>query len=363
MYLYFKVYPTEPSSNAASVGLLSLTFDVEIQVVQQAILLTMIVARWMLPKAKLTRDELSQLLLLYLGLAADIADFFAIFEIDGMNEAYRQDFVYTVLAVWTWSLLQFTIPLTATANFTRKDKENTADHVDLDKLVEFDHFLYNSLGEKEKKNYMKDYEKRLKKKDEEILKREKARIKAEQKRRSEKRKQEEGKPKSGKFFRNTDAWSIWFMVLMQDGPFLTVRLYAIIALRAYSFGIFYFTVKNAIIIILQMYRFIILMKDKSEKEKKEQEKALKDHQAALQPKLAKSRNGVPSLEDSRNGHVRNLPSPFYGSDDGRSSRGFLNGRSLTLEPQNSRNRPRTQIPNKPRQNGHSTGNLNYGYLP
>jgi hypothetical protein len=44
-------------------------------------MLILIIGRWMLPKGDLTRDELSQLLLCYIGTAADIIEFFDSFKV------------------------------------------------------------------------------------------------------------------------------------------------------------------------------------------------------------------------------------------------------------------------------------------
>lgn len=66
----------------------------------------------MLPKGDLTRDQLSQLLLVYIGTAADIIEFFDSFKDDTI--AKEQLLVWLTLGIWSWSLLQFTIVLSAT---------------------------------------------------------------------------------------------------------------------------------------------------------------------------------------------------------------------------------------------------------
>ena len=40
----------------------------------QTVLVVLVLGRWLLPKGKLTRDQFSQLMLVYLGMAADIAE-------------------------------------------------------------------------------------------------------------------------------------------------------------------------------------------------------------------------------------------------------------------------------------------------
>lgn len=52
-----------------------------ITLIEQFLMLILIIGRWMLPKGDLTRDELSQLLLVYIGTAADIIEFFDSFKV------------------------------------------------------------------------------------------------------------------------------------------------------------------------------------------------------------------------------------------------------------------------------------------
>ena len=75
-------------------------------------MLILIIGRWMLPKGDLTRDQLSQLLLVYIGTAADIIEFFDSIKAEEVNT--NQIFCLLVLSIWSWSLLQFTFVLTAT---------------------------------------------------------------------------------------------------------------------------------------------------------------------------------------------------------------------------------------------------------
>ena len=50
-----------------------------VRLLEQILLLILILGRWLLPKGKLTHDQLSQLLLVYIGTAADIVEFFEAF--------------------------------------------------------------------------------------------------------------------------------------------------------------------------------------------------------------------------------------------------------------------------------------------
>jgi len=57
-----------------------------VRTLEQILLLILILGRWMLPKGKLTHDQLSQLLLVYIGTAADIVEFFEAFNEEKVNK-------------------------------------------------------------------------------------------------------------------------------------------------------------------------------------------------------------------------------------------------------------------------------------
>ncbi|RZB38981.1 transmembrane protein 26, partial [Asbolus verrucosus] len=59
-----------------------LSTETWITLIEQFLMLILIIGRWMLPKGDLTRDQLSQLLLVYIGTAADIIEFFDSFKDD-----------------------------------------------------------------------------------------------------------------------------------------------------------------------------------------------------------------------------------------------------------------------------------------
>ncbi|KAK3581793.1 hypothetical protein CHS0354_025997 [Potamilus streckersoni] len=105
------------SVNIEALGLeitipLSLTSDLWLRVLEQFLLLMLIIGRWLLPKGSISHDELSQLLLVYVGTAADIVEFFEAF--NEQEVRYNRLLCYLVLGFWTLSLFQFTLVLTAT---------------------------------------------------------------------------------------------------------------------------------------------------------------------------------------------------------------------------------------------------------
>ena len=64
---------------------LALPSDLWLRVLEQFLLLMLIVGRWLLPKGALSHDQLSQLLLVYVGTAADIVEFFEAFNEDKVS--------------------------------------------------------------------------------------------------------------------------------------------------------------------------------------------------------------------------------------------------------------------------------------
>ena len=59
--------------------------DTLVMLIEQALMLILIIGRWMLPKGDLTRDQLAQLLLVFIGTAADILEFFDSFKVSLLN--------------------------------------------------------------------------------------------------------------------------------------------------------------------------------------------------------------------------------------------------------------------------------------
>ncbi|VDO72874.1 unnamed protein product [Schistosoma margrebowiei] len=98
-------------SSPTSLQLHNFSLKERIRILEQLLLLSVIVGRWLMPREGLTRDQLSQLLLINIGTAADILELFEAFN---EQEVRRNDFLRTViLSLWQASLLQFCFNKTA----------------------------------------------------------------------------------------------------------------------------------------------------------------------------------------------------------------------------------------------------------
>ncbi|XP_037870119.1 transmembrane protein 26 [Bombyx mori] len=164
--------------------------DMWVTVIEQFLMLTLIVGRWLLPKGDLTRDQLSQLLLVYIGTAADIIEFFDSFKDEKV--ASEKLLVLLTLGIWSWSLVQFTVVLTATKSRKSRGAGNRSD--------------MNSRA----------------------------------------------------CCCTIEVCAIMMNIALQDAPFLVFRLLIICYYKIINYMNIFFTCKNTLVILLQMYRLYVL---------------------------------------------------------------------------------------------------------
>eukprot|EP00093_Oithona_nana_P001307 01307.XXX_946_1710_1 [CDS] Oithona nana genome sequencing. len=178
------------------------------RILEQIVLLVLILGRWLLPKAGLSRDQFSQLMVVYLGAAADIAEIFESFR--ESKVMLERNLTFAILGVWSWSLIQYCMVL-GTSNRPRKNRASTIDEENAEK------------GSKKKRNSSvdgihKDKIKRIK----------------------------------------MDMIVIASNLLLQDGPFFCLRMTLIFRFEVISHMNIFFTCKNTLLILIQMYRFLVL---------------------------------------------------------------------------------------------------------
>ena len=77
---------------------------------QQIMFVILVIGRWLLPKGHLTHDQLSQLLMFYLGTALDSLEF-SIATLSIGEVFCNRDLIFAVLFIWTLSMMQFTLVL------------------------------------------------------------------------------------------------------------------------------------------------------------------------------------------------------------------------------------------------------------
>ncbi|XP_066538964.1 transmembrane protein 26 isoform X2 [Hoplias malabaricus] len=179
-----------------------------ILVLHQVLLILLIVGKWLLPLGGgVTRDELSQLLLIFVGTAADILEFTS--ETLSDIKDISPQLVYIILGVWTWSMLQF--PLHLAVVTSRPDQPHEEEQ-----------------KEEQDKGCCRNV----------LLKR-----------------------------HSTDIWNIAESLFIQDGPFLVVRLNVIIYFKVFHQMLVFFSIKNFLVVILNLYRLVVICLDVKPKSK------------------------------------------------------------------------------------------------
>ena len=139
----------------------------------------------------MSRDQLAQLLISYIGVAADSLEF-SLESLKEQKVLCDLILIIIILSIWSWSLLQFCVNTTIVANPDKVDE-------------------------------------------------------------SEER---QGTVCCGCY--QSEIWALIVSVILQDAPYLAMRLFLIIYVGAINQMILFFTCKNVIIITLQFYRLGIL---------------------------------------------------------------------------------------------------------
>ncbi|KAG9268239.1 transmembrane protein 26-like [Astyanax mexicanus] len=167
----------------------------------QCLLILLILGKWLLPLGGgLTRDELSQLLLIFVGTAADILEFTSETLSDVKDKSPQ--LVYIILAVWTWSMLQFPLHLSVVTSRPDEsvEKEEEEKQTGCCRCV--------------------------------LIER-----------------------------HSTDIWNIVESLFIQDGPFLVVRLMVMAYFKVFHQMLLFFAIKNFLVVILNLYRLVVICLD------------------------------------------------------------------------------------------------------
>lgn len=215
-----------------------------------------IIGRWLMPRGEMSKEQLSALLLMYVGNAADILELFAAF--DEPEIMKNRKVITAVIFIFTWAMYQFSLVATITTkNETIKRR----------KLIKKDTRTLLYSGRELKVGgvedlYIKTIRTRLntsspKGKGKRTVSGRAAHIlprivpvnqgATRQKQKVIKYREIHG-----------ETFQILVTLLMQDGPFLILRLYLSMQFAVSSEMHIFFTAKNAFVSILLVYRLLIL---------------------------------------------------------------------------------------------------------
>ncbi|XP_013397678.1 transmembrane protein 26 [Lingula anatina] len=255
------------TGNTTAAEQLSSLYGVEVPIVlsanqwvlaiEQSLLFLLIIARWLLPKGEITREQLSQLLFAYIGMASDIMELLYLFDEDKVV----RDLVlrYAILGVWSLSLFQFCLVYTATKTrkprpifipirrsmrHSSRSQQGGSQRSRPSQASTDDNPTIITIGDNTS----------------------------------------EVDPDDGCCSCETEIWAIGLIVLLQDGPFLTVRLFSIIKYSIFNYNIIFFTTKNVLVLLLQFYRLAVVLIE-TKKAQKEEEKRTEEVTHELIQKL------------------------------------------------------------------------------
>lgn len=221
--------------------------DTWVVIIEQLLLYFMILGRWLLPRGKISRNELSQLLFVFIGMASDITELFTLFDETPVRQSI--ELTYIILIMWSVSLLQFCFVLTATKNPNRP-RVALASTKDLGRKLQ----CATCCG--------------------------------------------------------TELWSIFVLMLMQDLPFLVIRTYTIVALHLITYSIIFFTAKNILIVLLLVYRVVVIcfIQDKDDDDENETEiKSSNVDKTVCTPKHSNNHDSISVIEYDERHYKHNKP--------------------------------------------------------
>ncbi|XP_040181829.1 transmembrane protein 26-like [Rana temporaria] len=183
-----------------------------VQVLEQALIVVLILGRWLMPKGGLNREQLSQLLLIYLGLGADILDLLQLIREKSVNA--HPTVAIVGLCLFCWTITQFTIVLTQEEPAPKSQKTSVTEE---------------SLSLSDVKMHKMA------------------------------------------ICSSNEVQNFLITVTMHDGPFLVYRVYVVILLGEVTDSIVFFIFKNILKLALETYRLgALLYKDRRERNKYEQ---------------------------------------------------------------------------------------------
>ncbi|XP_056897144.1 transmembrane protein 26 [Takifugu flavidus] len=163
---------------------------------EQTMLIVLVLGRWLMPKGDMSRDQLSQLLMVYVGLGADILDIFDTFKEPEVQN--NRAVVIIGLALFSWALMQFPLVLTQTQSTLGQPPQRGPGGLC------------------------------------------------------------PGGPSAFTSCCSSEVWSLLLTVGLQDGPFLIYRLYLMAQEQVLNQLMIFFTCKNILIVLLELYRIFVM---------------------------------------------------------------------------------------------------------
>ena len=246
---------------------LEMSMGMKALVIEQTGVLMLIIGRWTLPKGQISRNQFSQIILIYIATAADIVEFSEIYTEDQVRERPERAQIYNdVMGIWGWSVMQFSFTIALPEEgLKQEDDEDEAANAKWRQTNRVTPMSYQHYKAMLTKGW--DVEgQRTGTADNTVQWRGKYEVS-----RNDNAKANDHPAADentgcciGKsewktcIAKNMELIICLIPVLMQDGPFFGYRMVLIIRYKVITPMIILLTVKNALVIIVQIYRIIIL---------------------------------------------------------------------------------------------------------
>jgi hypothetical protein len=174
-----------------------------------------ILGRWFLPKGDLSRSALSQLLLVYMSLGSDMIDLLSL--LNEVNVQESSTMTYFTLSIFSWSMFQFSLNLVVNRGrsfvIEKEINEDVNDNQNDFEILEDE--------ENANKTFMQKLDAYVRMQDVKLT--------------NEKKIGCIPKKYLSLDVFDTEMWSILITMIFQDGPFLAIRLTAVIKFEVRTF--------------------------------------------------------------------------------------------------------------------------------
>ncbi|KAG8569028.1 hypothetical protein GDO81_014236 [Engystomops pustulosus] len=178
---------------------------------EELTILVLIIGRWLMPRGKMSREQLSELLLMYLALGADMLDILELMKEPSVTT--NKTITVVGLCLFSWAIMQFAIVMNQSLNCSSSDTK-------VDGRFHSSSLVKNCLLS---------------------------------------------------LCYSDEIWNVIFAVGMQDGPFLVYRLYLVTRKGVFNESMTFFISKNILSVAIQIYRAIAFLYHESRKMKKLQQ--------------------------------------------------------------------------------------------
>lgn len=241
--------------------------DMKALVIEQTGVLMLIIGRWTLPKGSISRNQFSQIILIYIATAADIVEFSETYSDDNVKTRPERAQIYNeVMGIWGWSVMQFSFTIALPEDGLKQEDDDGDDPANAkwrqtNRVAPMSYMHYKAMLTKgwdaeAQRNGQPESPVQWRGKYE-VNRKERTAV-------VENPVDEDTGCCIGKgewkacLAKNMELIICLIPVLMQDGPFFGYRMVLIVRYKVFTPMIILLTVKNALVIIVQIYRIIIL---------------------------------------------------------------------------------------------------------